>query len=87
MSDYISREAAIKEILDLHDCYNGFSDTYDKACIVGALEEVPTADVVEVIRCKDCSKREICRTTNIWAVVPDDNWYCADAERRENEAD
>ena len=46
--DYISREAAKKEILDLHDCYNGFSDTYDKACIVGALEEVPTADVVEV---------------------------------------
>ena len=43
--DYISREAAIKEILDLHDCYNGFSDTYDKACIVGALEEVPAADV------------------------------------------
>ena len=28
MTDYISREAAIKEILDLNDCYNGFSDTY-----------------------------------------------------------
>lgn len=43
MSDLISRQAAIKAIEDLQDCYNGFSDTYDKACIIGALEEVPSA--------------------------------------------
>lgn len=41
--DLISRQAAIKAIEDLQDCYNGFSDTYDKACIIGALEEVPSA--------------------------------------------
>ena len=44
MDDLISRQAAIKEILSLHDCYNGFSDTYDKACIIGVLEEVPSAE-------------------------------------------
>lgn len=43
MSDLISRQAAIKAIENLQDCYNGFSDTYDKACIIGALEEVPSA--------------------------------------------
>ena len=43
MSDLIDRQAAIKAIEDLQDCYNGFSDTYDKACIIGALEEVPPA--------------------------------------------
>lgn len=43
MSDLIDRQAAIKAIEDLQDCYNGFSDTYDKACIIGALEEVPSA--------------------------------------------
>ena len=37
----------------------------------------------ELIRCKDCKKREICRATNIWAVVPDDNWFCADGEKKE----
>lgn len=42
MSDLISRQAAIKAIEDLQDCYNGFSDTYDKACIIGVIEEVPT---------------------------------------------
>ena len=39
--DLISRRAAIDAILDLQDCYNGFSDTYDKACIIGVLEELP----------------------------------------------
>lgn len=43
MSDLIDRQAAIKAIENLHDCYNGFSDTYDKACIIGVLEEVPPA--------------------------------------------
>lgn len=43
VGDMISRQAAIKAIEDLQDCYNGFSDTYDKACIIGALEEVPSA--------------------------------------------
>lgn len=43
MSDLIERQAAIKAIENLQDCYNGFSDTYDKACIIGALEEVPSA--------------------------------------------
>ena len=52
--DLISRQAAIKAIEDLQDCYNGFSDTYDKACIIGVLEELPTIDAVPVIRCKDC---------------------------------
>ena len=43
MDDLISRQAAIKAIEDLQDCYNGFSDTYDKACIIGVLEELQSA--------------------------------------------
>lgn len=43
MDDLISRQAAIQAILDMRDCYNGFSDTYDKAEIIGMLEEVPSA--------------------------------------------
>lgn len=43
MSDLISRQDAIKAIEDLQDCYNGFSDSYDKACIIGVLEELPAA--------------------------------------------
>lgn len=41
MNDLISRRAAIKAIDDLPNCYNGYSDTYDKAYIIGVLEELP----------------------------------------------
>lgn len=53
MADLIDRQAAIKAIEDLQSCYNGFSDTYDKACIIGALEEVPSAQP-EIVRCREC---------------------------------
>ena len=43
MDDMISRQAAIKAVDDLPNCYNGYSDTYDKACIIGLLEELPSA--------------------------------------------
>lgn len=55
MGDLISRQAAIKAIEDLQDCYNGFSDTYDKACIIGVLEELPSID--EVPRWIPCRER------------------------------
>jgi ribonuclease HII len=38
----------------------------------------------EIIRCKDCVRRDICRTTNIWAVPPRDDWFCADGKRRDD---
>lgn len=37
-----------------------------------------------VVRCKDCTKRDVCRTSNIWATPPADDWFCADGERRED---
>ena len=45
MRDLISRRAAIKAIDELPNCYNGYSDTYDKAYIIGVLEELPSVDV------------------------------------------
>ena len=43
MGDLISRQAAIDAINDLPNCENGYSDAYDKACIIGVIEEVPSA--------------------------------------------
>lgn len=53
--------------------------------IVTALLQKHDEDVAQIVRCKDCIKREICRTSTIWAVTPKDDWYCADAERRTDE--
>lgn len=51
----------------------------------------PTADVVEVVRCKDCKYREEMPNKNIWcakhivfmAMKPDD--YCSKGERKDGE--
>lgn len=37
-----------KDVLDLPNCYNGFSDTYDKAMIVDLVDEQPTVDAETV---------------------------------------
>ena len=42
--DLIRRSDAIKAIEELPNAYNGWSDAYDKAYIIGTLEEVPKAD-------------------------------------------
>ena len=64
MAEYIEREKAI-ELIRLNYCkdcnsYNGVrcrACSFDDAML--ALEDVPTADVVEVVRCKDCKKAYI----------------------------
>ena len=38
----IDADKLVKAVEDLADCYNGFSDTYDKACIIGLIDEQPT---------------------------------------------
>ena len=45
MSEYIKREDAIGALLDKYVDYAG---------LVDSIESVPSADVVEVVRCKDC---------------------------------
>lgn len=46
MAEYIKREDVICAIKSLPDCPNGYSDAYDKAVIIGVIEDLPTADVV-----------------------------------------
>lgn len=96
---YIDLEVAIKTFEELPNCYNGFSDTYDKACIIGVLEELPAADVVEVVRCKDCKHRysavsnmaidgnETWRHECLINRIPIRlDWFCADGRRRTDES-
>lgn len=37
-----------RDVLGWEDCYNGFSDTYDKARIIGEIEEAPTIDTLPI---------------------------------------
>lgn len=49
MSRYIEVDHLKKSVEELQNCYNGYSDTYDKSCIIGLIDEEPTADVVPVV--------------------------------------
>ena len=78
-----------KDVLDLPNCYNGFSDTYDKAMIIDLIDEQPTVDAIEVVRCKDCQYLEPALNSD-WSwcyyfdskVRGDD--FCSHGERRDD---
>ena len=85
--DLIRRSDAIKAIEELPNCYNGWSDTYDKAYIIGTLEEVPT---INIVFCKECKYWQKSRERAVMCClreVPnrpmkaDD--FCSYGERRE----
>lgn len=40
----IDADALKRNILCWKNCYNGYSDAYDKSMIIGAIEEMPTVD-------------------------------------------
>lgn len=79
-------------------CYNSFLTTGNKAYseIIALVEAVPAADVVEVVRCRECKHREyddfmkelVC---DLDAADPyersrcaeDDEWFCKDGERED----
>ena len=52
MKRCIDRDEAIQAILDLPDCPNGFSDTYDKARIIGVLEDLPVKYFKEPVKAR-----------------------------------
>ena len=43
------------------------------------LQEAPTVDAVEIVRCKDCKyfKTRLCENEDNY-----DDWFCADGERK-----
>ena len=46
------------------------------------INKVPTADVVEVVRCKDCN-HWIDRECQVFSMMMNDDDYCSYGERRE----
>ena len=70
MSDLIRRADAIKAVEDLPNAYNGWSDAYDKACIIGTLEEVPRVKVIDAEALKaELSKAPVWTTLAVMEMI------------------
>lgn len=99
MAEYIEREALLKEMLDFHSIpvYIGHVSDEDIMFenMVEFVKEQPTADVVEVVRCKDCKYFEIdeedelgeCKCGNMamsycGVLYPQRNDFCRYGERK-----
>lgn len=78
MNDYISREAAIEQFGD------STSAIPEKLARI-RIKEVPAADVVEVVRCRDCKHYNAgfeCLIEGYGIERPAD-YFCADGERKD----
>ena len=70
-------------MLDKNGPYDHFTDGYDEA--VSTVEEFPAADVVPVVRCKDCTNLygTLCISCGLLPRKPDD--FCSRGERKETD--
>lgn len=59
------------------DTFNDKDETYVKLSDVKqAIDQTPTADVVEVVRCKDCKCCEHCYPAKAIGEEAIEGWYC-----------
>lgn len=94
--EYISREAAITSLCcdcsATRDCRPG-----ERCVDYARLKEIPAADVVEVVRCRDCKYRDyddapygkkvaVCTGAMAYSQTPDD-WYCPMGKRKDGGQD
>ncbi len=71
MTDYIKREDALRTFNNAF--YSG---------LVAKINEIPSADVAEVVRCKDCFLYGGCQAAKFYG----DDGYCSVGERGDDES-
>lgn len=93
MSEYIKREDAYREIME---CFKNseMPEEWENGMHTAGmiiLQDVPSADVVEVVRCKDCIHNDQCKHRVVmWVEDPINTWhkdidFCSYGERKDDE--
>ena len=98
--EYIEREVFKKHIKDLPTwTFVAKADgAYEKATkypegmfdcddVIASIENAPAADVVEVVRCKNCKHRDksgLCQAEGQKLTIAKDNHFCSKGERRQD---
>lgn len=88
MSKYYKAEDIIKAINDGQNKWYS-NETLRNSMLKFLVEDIPSADVVEVVHCKDCkhyvSDGGAIMECEIYEVPTEDNHYCGYGERKDNE--
>ena len=77
-----------KDVLDLPNCYNGFSDTYDKAIIIDLVDEQPTVKAEPIKHWKwltNIHRRTVCSECGFRPETKTD--YCPSCGAKMDEVD
>ena len=81
--DVREKQASGKRLIDADAFLEKMKSTSRYFDVAFDVEEMPTVDAVEVVRCKDCKHRY----SDSWCeyVDDDDNFYCARGERKDGD--
>lgn len=86
MAEYIDRAAAVKSVLRMRRPENSVAQNRMLSIIQIDMLKLPAADVVPVVRCKDCKynvRTKKCLNPDSFFAVPKDDDFCSYGERKE----
>lgn len=86
MAEYIERAAAVKSVLRMRRPENSVAQNRMLSIIQMDMLKLPAADVVPVVRCKDCKYNvgtKKCLNPDSFFAVPKDDDFCSYGERKE----
>lgn len=90
MSEYIERKAVINKVNEIQAHFDNGDIRYGIELAIQTIKDTPTADVVEVVRCKDCRHyvaeyctRDIKSRTNMFYMRADD--FCSYGGRKDEQ--
>lgn len=86
MAEYIDRAAAVKSVLRMRRPENSVAQNRMLSVIQMDMLKLPAADVVPVVRCKDCKYNvgtKKCLNPDSFFAVPKDDDFCSYGERKE----
>lgn len=89
MAEYIEREALLEDISEsvVHSVRGGYPSPEMRGAnkVIDRIKAAPTADVVEVVRCKDCAipHNKFLGCPYLNGLIPPENHFCGYGERKE----
>lgn len=83
MPKYIDAEALKEAVIACHNKLKPCSPLSIIANVLGLIDEAPAADVVEVVRCKDCCMHDKCYTEEVFDFAGMTDGFCCVGKREE----